>query len=114
MILFPNCTVYVAEKRTVKNSEGTKINTYDFENPLETFRADVQPNNLTQYQIELYGINSKTADTKKLFFDHSEHLQPGNRVKVVEDDGDERIYDFHVTNKWRFHKEVLLVPVENE
>ena len=33
MLLFPNATVYVAELTTTKNSEGTKIKTFDFEKP---------------------------------------------------------------------------------
>lgn len=115
MVLFPNATIYTAEQTTVKNSEGTKIKTYDFSNPLETFRADVQPNTLSQYQIELYGINSKNADTKKCFFDfNSQYMISGNRAKVVEDDGTEKIYSIQPVNKWRLHSEVLLIPVENE
>lgn len=114
MVLFPNATLYVAQQTTIKNSEGTKIKTFDFSNPLETFRADVQPNTLTQYQIELYGINSKTADTKKCFFDfNSQYMIPGNRVKVVEDDNSEKIYNIQPVNKWRLHSEVLLISVEN-
>lgn len=114
MILFPNATLYVAQQTITKNSEGTKIKSFDFTNPLETFRADVQPNSLSQYQIELYGINSKTSDTKKCFFDfNSQHMILGNRVKVVEDDGTEKIYSIQPINKWRIHSEVLLIPVEN-
>lgn len=114
MVFFPNATCLVAEQTTIKNSEGTKIKTFDFSNPLETFRADIQPNNLSQYQIELYGINSKNADTKKCIFDFdSKHMIPGNRVKVVEDSGAEKIYSIQPINKWRFHSEVLLIPVEN-
>ena len=52
MVIFPNATVYVASETTYKNSEGTKIKCYDFENPLESFRADIQPNTLTQSQID--------------------------------------------------------------
>lgn len=115
MILFPNATVYIADETTTKNSEGTKIKTYDFTNPKESFRADVQPNTLSQAQIQLYGIDEKTAETKKCFFDYkSVYAITGNRMKVVEDDGTEKIYNIHPVNKWRFHNEVLLVPVENE
>lgn len=114
MVLFPNATVYVASETTYKNSEGTKIKYYDFENPLESFRADIQPNTLTQSQIDLYGINSKTADTKKCFFKSAEFMKVGNRAKVVEDDGEIKIYNIQPLNKWRFHSEALLIPVENE
>lgn len=114
MVLFPNATVYVAEQTTVKNSEGTKIKTYDFTDAPESFRADVQPNTLTKSQMDLYGINAKNADTVKCFFDFdSRFMVAGNRAKVVSDDGTEKIYEIHPVNRWRFHREVLLVPVEN-
>ena len=43
MLFFPNATIYVSDLKVEKNSEGTKISKYDFENPLESFRVDVQP-----------------------------------------------------------------------
>lgn len=116
MLLFPNSTIYVSELKTTKNSEGTKIKTYDFENPLESFQADVQPNVLTSAQIELYGINAKTANTKKCFCDISkgEFMTLGNRAKVVYSDDKAEYYNIQPVNVWRFHKEFLLIPVENE
>ena len=117
MLLFPNATVYVAGLTTTKNSEGTKIKTYDFEKPLETFSADVQPNVLTKAQIELYGINEKTANTKKCFCDitSGEFMTSGNRAKVIYNkDGKAEIYNIQPVNVWRWHKEFLLIPVENE
>ena len=38
----------------------------------------------------------------------------GNRAKVVYDNGTVEIYDIQPVNVWRFHKEFLLIPVENE
>ena len=116
MLLFPNATIYVSDLKTIKNSEGTKIKTYDFENPLESFRVDVQPNTLTSAQIELYGINSKTAHTKKCFIDLEKgiYMTLGNRAKVVFDNGQVEYYNIQPVNVWRFHKEFLLIPVENE
>lgn len=116
MLFFPNATIYVVEETTEKNKEGTKIKKYDFENPLEEFPADVQPNALTTAQIQLYGLNSKTANTKKCFTDLENGLSMkiGNRVKVEYDDGMVEIYDVQPLNSWRFHKEFLLIPVENE
>lgn len=116
MLLFPNATVYVAEVTTTKNSEGTKIKTFDFETPLESFRCDVQPNVLTSAQIELYGINSKTANTKKCFInlEDGKFMTLGNRAKVVFDDTTVEYYNIQPLNVWRFHKEFLLIPVENE
>lgn len=116
MLLFPNSTIYISDLKTIKNDEGTKIKTYDFDNPLESFRCDVQPNVLTSAQIELYGINSKTANTKKCFIDinNGNYMTLGNRAKVVFDNGLVEIYNIQPLNVWRFHKEFLLIPVENE
>ena len=116
MLFFPNATIYDSDLKTIKNQEGTKIKTYDFENPLESFRCDVQPNVLTSAQIELYGINSKTANTKKCFInlEDGKFMTLGNRAKVVYDDNSVEIYNIQPINVWRFHKEFLLIPVENE
>jgi hypothetical protein len=116
MLFFPNATVYVSDLKTTKNAEGTTIKTYDFNNPLESFRCDVQPNVLTSAQIELYGINSKTANTKKCFInlEDGNFMTLGNRAKVVFDNGTVEIYNIQPVNVWRFHKEFLLIPVENE
>ena len=116
MLFFSNATVYVSDLKTTKNAEGTKIKTYDFENPLESFRCDVQPNVLTSAQIELYGINSKTANTKKCFInlEDGKFMTLGNRAKVVYDNNSVEIYNIQPINVWRFHKEFLLIPVENE
>ena len=116
MLFFSNATVYVSSLQTVKNSEGTKINKYDFDNPLESFKCDVQPNILTSAQIELYGIDARKANTKKCFIDleNGNYMLPGNRAKVVYDDNTAEIYDIQPVNIWRFHKEFLLIPVENE
>lgn len=115
MVFFPNATIYVANQISVKNSEGTKIKTYDFDNPLATFRADVQPNTLSELQVELYGIKSTNANTKKCFFDSNEDsMKVGNRAKVVDDNGETKIYHIQPMNRWRCHSEALLIPVENE
>ena len=116
MVLFPNAKIYVAELKTEKNSEGTKIKKYDFDNPVESFDADVQPNTLTSAQIEVYGINAKTANTKKCFIDMDKgiYMTLGNRAKVVYNDGKVEYYNIQPVNVWRFHKEFLLIPVENE
>lgn len=116
MMFFPNAVIYVSDLKTIKNEEGTKIKTYDFDNPLESFKADVQPNTLTQAQIELYGLNTKTANTNKCFTDleNGNYMTAGNRVKVEYDDGTVEYYNVQPVNSWRFHKEFILIPVENE
>ena len=117
MLLFPNATIYVSDLKITKSKEGIKIKKYDFENPLESFPADVQPNVLTSYQAEIYGISAKTANTKKCFIDINKgvYMTLGNRAKVVYDKtGAVEYYNIQPVNLWRFHKEFLLIPVENE
>lgn len=115
-MFFPNAMVYVAELAVTKNAEGTNIKAFDFENPVESFRADIQPNALTTAQIQLYGLNSKTANTKKCFTDleNGSFMKIGNRAKVEYDDGTVETYGIQPINSWRYHKEFLLIPVENE
>lgn len=114
MVHYPNATISVATLSTVVNDEGTPIKEYIYTTPLETFRADVQPHTLTKEQIELYGINTKNAHTKKVFFDTASYMVAGNRAMVVYDDGTTEYYDICPMNKWRIHCEALLIPVENE
>lgn len=114
MVHYPNAVIDVACLTTTRNSEGTKIKTYDFENPLESFSADVQPNTLTQAQIELYGINTKNAKTKKCFFTSASFMLAGNRARVTYASGLQEVYNICPVNEWRVHSEALLVPVENE
>lgn len=113
-VMYKNATVYVAGETVRKNREGTKIKSYDFENPLEAFRADVQPNALSEAEVEMYGITEKKAGVRKMFFDHARWLKRGNRAKVQYDDGDSQIFYIEPVNRWRGHGECLLVPVENE
>lgn len=116
MLFFPNAIIYVSDLKIIKNKEGTKIKTYDFDNPIEIMSADVQPNTLSSEQIELYGINSKNAHTKKCFIknDDGKYMVLGNRVQVKYNSGEVEYYNIQPINIWRFHKEFLLIPVENE
>lgn len=114
MVHYPNAIIDVAGLTTTTNDEGTKIKTYDFDNPLESFSADVQPNTLTQAQIDLYGINVKTAKTKKCFFTSASYMTAGNRARVTYENGRQEVYNICPMNEWRVHSEALLIPVENE
>lgn len=114
MVHYPNAVIDVACVSVVRNSEGTKIKKYDFDNPLESFNADVQPNTLTQAQIDLYGINTKNAKTKKCFFTSASFMLAGNRARVTYASGMQEIYSICPVNEWRVHSEALLIPVENE
>lgn len=114
MVHFPNATIAVAVLSVTTNDEGTRIKGYDFTNPLDTFRADVQPYRLTQADIDLYGLNEKTARTKKAFYTKSNFMLAGNRARVTFDDGTVEDYNICPQNEWRVHSEALLIPVENE
>ena len=114
MVHFPNCRIDVAVLSVTTNDEGTPIKTYDFTTPIDSFEADVQPNVLTKEQIDLYGINGKTAETKKAFYTRSAFMLAGNRVKVTYTDGRVEYYNVCPQNVWRVHSEALLIPVENE
>lgn len=114
MVHFPNATVEVAELKVTTNTEGTRIKEYDFSEPLDSFQADVQPNTLTKEQIDLYGINTKNANTKKVFFTSSSYMTVGNRAKVTYNDGTVEYYSICPMAKWNRHCEALLIPVENE
>lgn len=114
MVFYPNATIKIAGLTVTKNAEGTKIKKYNFENPLESIRADVQPNVLTKEQIEIYGIDERTAETKKVFFTDAVNMKAGNRAQVVYDNGSTEVYNICPVNKWRVHCEALLIPVGNE
>ena len=53
MVMYKNATISVFSETVKKNKEGTKIKTFDYENPLRSFRADVQPNTLTESEMKL-------------------------------------------------------------
>ena len=114
MVHFPNARIDIAVLTVTTNAEGTQIKTFDFTTPIDSFVADVQPNVLTKEQIELYGINEKTANTKKAFYTRSAFMLAGNRAKVTYNDGRVEYYNICPQNVWRVHSEALLIPVENE
>lgn len=109
MVLYINETVLLAQKTQVKNSDGVRISTYDFATPKATLMADVQPYALTQSDIQIYGINTKSANTKKMFYVNNDNVEIGNRAKIGS-----AVYEIKGVNKWRTHYEAILVPIENE
>lgn len=110
MVLYKNENVIIAEKTMTKNSDGVRIATYDFDtNPKATFMADIQPLSLSQSDIQIYGINTKNANVKKMFFENNDEVKIGNRAKAGS-----TVYEIKGLNKWRTHYEAILVPIENE
>lgn len=114
MVHYPNAKIDVAVLSVTTNDEGTRIKAYDFTSPIDSFIADVQPYRLTQADIDLYGLDEKTANTKKAFYTKSSFMLAGNRAKVTYNDGTVEYYNICPQNVWRVHSEALLVPVENE
>ena len=114
MVHYPNARIDIAVLSVTTNDEGTRIKEYDYTTPIDSFIADVQPNTLTREQIELYGIDEKTAHTKKVFYTKSNFMLAGNRARVTYNDGSVEYYNICPQNEWRVHSEALLIPVENE
>ena len=114
MVHYPNARIDIAVLSVTTNAEGSRIKEYDFTTPIDSFEADVQPHVLTKEQIDLYGIDEKTAKTKKAFYTKSSFMLAGNRARVTYIDGRVEYYNICPQNEWRVHSEALLVPVENE
>lgn len=114
MVHYPNAKIDIAVISVTTNDEGTKIKSYDFTSPIESISADVQPHTLTKEEIQLFGIDEKTAKTKKAFYTRSSFMLSGNRARVTYNDGTIEYYNICPQNEWRVHSEALLVPVENE
>lgn len=114
MVHYPNARIDIAVLSVTTNDEGTRIKAYDFTTPIDSFSADVQPHVLTREEIQLFGIDEKTANTKKAFYTRSSFMLAGNRAKVTYTDGTIEYYNICPQNVWRVHSEALLVPVENE
>ena len=114
MVHYPNARIDIAVLSVTTSDEGTRIKAYDFTTPIDSFSADVQPHVLTREEIQLFGIDEKTANTKKAFYTRSSFMLAGNRAKVTYADGTIEYYNICPQNEWRVHSEALLVPVENE
>lgn len=119
--MLDNASVSVYIPIIAKNDEGTPIKTWGYlsspaVDPVETFRADVQPANLSQAQLEQWGLSNRQSDLKKMFYYTSAYVKLNNRVHVVSDipnDGT-GYYEIRGTNHWPIHGECLLVPVQGE
>lgn len=116
-----NATVSIYIPTNAANSEGTPIKTWGYKqtpagSPAATFRGDVQPKQLREAEIQLWGLSNRSVDTKELII-HGRvpSLSIGNRAAVTEDgEGVTRYYDILGVNPWRHHSECTLVPVQGE
>ena len=75
---------------------------------VETIIADVQPKNLTEYELAAYGMNESVPNTKAMFyFGDNTNLVTGNRVRVNYGS----FYEIKARNDWPSHTHILLVPI---
>jgi hypothetical protein len=115
-----NATVSIYVPVLTPNSEGTIIKTWGYKQnpaiaPAATFRADVQPHNLNEAEIELWELGDRKENTKELFGPRVPSVAITSRAAVTEDaDGVTRYYDIFAANGWSHYTEALLVPVQGE
>lgn len=114
MVRYHNARISVAVQSVTKRKDGVKVKAYDFDNPIFSGLADIQPNTLTTAQIELFGISAKNALTKKCFVNKPFPPFPIDARCKVEDSEGVKVYSIAPVNIWRDHAEFLLIPIENE
>lgn len=69
--------------------------------------TDVQPKNLTDAQLQIWGLDVTTQDAKAVYdFSFSPYWQIANRARV---DGD-RLYRILAVNPWSTHYECVIIP----
>lgn len=120
--MLENATVSIYAPTIAANSEGDRIKTWGYKKtptpdaPAETFRADVQPKQLSDSEREMFGISDRNANTKILFFSQSQYVALNNRAYVVSDFPGEPAdyFEIKVPNRWPGHGECLLIPVQGE
>ena len=113
MVRFINAVVTIYTETATENDEGDIIAGYS---ATETIEGDVQPANLTQDEMKLYGISTIKGGVKKFFYNgFHENVKAGNRASVLSAfTGKTELYNIMPVNCWSVHGVVLLVPVENE
>lgn len=115
-----NATVAIYAPVFTTNSEGSRIKNWGYKQnpvvaPVETFRADIQPHNLSEAEIELWDLCDRKANTKLMLCPRSVNVAINNRAAVTDDaDGQTIYYDIFSANAWSHYTEALLVPVQGE
>lgn len=134
--MIDNATVLTYAPIKARNSEGTIVNTWGYIKTLlllglwddgqawddtlpwgeaaAMIRADVQPASLTEAQLQMWGLSNVKSDVKKMFFDGEPSVVLPNRVGVHYDASGVEYYDVRGTNRWSWHTEAYLVPVQGE
>jgi len=76
---------------------------------LKTTRADVQPANLTENEVKLFGLSSQQSNAKRIYFEADASIVEGLRAY-----SGGQLYDIRGGNAWDIHGVVLGVPVIGE
>ena len=66
MVHYPNARIDIAVLSVTTNDEGTRIKSYDFTTPIDSFSADVQPHTLTREEIQLFVAQSFKKNQKEI------------------------------------------------
>lgn len=104
MILRHNVTIL--NYTTVKNSEGMSVKTWSI---LKTIQADVQPRQLSENEVKLFGLSSQQSNAKNMYFYQDGTITEGMRVLY-----DGSLFEIRGDNDWSIHSVVILIPVLGE
>ena len=98
-------TVYVFTPTKTKSTEGIVINTYAY---ADTLYLDVQPAQLTQAQLQTYGLTVQAANAKKIFVGNDRTMSLLERIVY-----NDIWYEIRGQNTWPTHQELILAPVQS-
>jgi hypothetical protein len=112
--MYKNASLKIYTRTVLSNVEGTRMETWGTA-PIDEFRADVQPKNLSEADRELYGVSDMNANVKIVFCKNRPSLVTKNRALVTTDGGGGEVkYTVQPLNCWPNHAEFLLIPVVGE
>ena len=101
--MIQNAVAYIFSPSVSISAEGLKINTFAYSDALN---VNFQPANLTEAQLQAYGLSTEASNAKKMFIDACAILFLLNRVFCKGD-----WYEVRALNTWSTHKEAILAPV---
>jgi hypothetical protein len=96
------------ESTTTHNTEGMAIKSWSV---LKTGPCDIQPANLNENELKLFGITDQKSSVKKIFFEADNAIVEGLRFY---DSARTKLYDVRGSNEWDIHHVVLGIPVVGE
>jgi hypothetical protein len=97
-------SVVIQSRTNVTGTEGE--HTYTFAT-FKTIKAGVQPAQLTQVQLQAWGLVDLVSNSKKMFFDRDPSILVTMRAVV-----DGETYEIRAINLWPTHGEAILSPVQ--